>query len=154
MRYPVLVAAMAAAALAGTGVSAAAPAHDKVFPRSEVSSLTLHAGGQPFWALLAECAGVYGAASNWESERGHADAAEEDARIGTHMANEAIQRLMEDRGLSHDDALAYAGVEINTGRAQGQDFLARGDHSAYSLWNTKRSACLEIDEIYAKYRYR
>jgi hypothetical protein len=143
MALPAL-ALLATAASADTG-------HDLLFPKREATSLTARAAGQPFWALLAECAGVYGAASNWESGRGNTDAADQDAHIGERMANAAIERLMHDRGLSHDDALAYVGVEVNTGRAQGREILSGGDRDT---WNYKRSACLDIEDVYHRYRNR
>jgi hypothetical protein len=156
MRYPILLSALAAAVLAAPGpaVRADAKGPDLLFPRREATTVTARAAGQPFWALLAECAGVFGAASNYETARGDSAAAEEDARIGTQMADEAIRRLMQDRGLDHDAALAYAGAEINVGRSQGQELLAGGDRGAFSAWNSKRSACLDIDQVYARYRGR
>jgi hypothetical protein len=152
MRISIAIPMLALAVLASP--APAAPAvHDMLFPRKEVTPITQHAAGQPFWALLAQCAGVYGAGANFESARGRADAADDDTRIGTRMANEALRRLQDDRGLTRDDALAYVGVEVNSGRAQGQEMLSGGG-GGFEAWNLKRNACLDVEEVYHHYRNR
>jgi hypothetical protein len=139
-----LFAGIAALAIAAPAVAA----DDLLFPAKEATSLTAMAAHQPYWALLAECAGVYGAASNFERGRGNGGAADEDARIGTGMLNDAVARLKIDHNLSDHDALAYASDEVSEGHQQGADLLAHGDISGGSQWNWKRSACLDIQASY------
>jgi hypothetical protein len=150
MRLLILASSLAALVVAAPAFAG----DDMLFPSREASSLTARAAHQPYWALLAECAGVFGAANNFEAGRGDARAAESDKATGESMLNDAIERLTADHGITNDEALALAGDEVNVGREQGGELLAHGDFGAYSQWNYKRSACLEIQDTYHRDRRR
>jgi len=137
----------AAAALLVVATATPAFAGDLVFPTRAASSMTWQARNQPYWALLAECAGVMGAASNWATSRGDAAAAGDYERKATSMMGEAMHRLQVDRGLSEKDSMGYAAQQVYVGRDQGAELLKSGT-GAYSTFNIKRSACIEIDEAY------
>ena len=144
----------AALAIASAALPAVASDTDMLFPSREASNITAAAANQPYWALLAECAGVYGAASQWESGRGNAAAAEEDKATGTRFLNDAIERLKADHGLSDSDALAFASDEVSEGHSQGTELLAHGDISAGSQWGWKSSGCEQIQDTYHHDRRR
>jgi hypothetical protein len=146
MRKLITLAATLAVAVAA--VPAAASDTDLLFPSREASNITAMAANQPYWALLAECAGVFGAASQWETGRGHGSDADEDKAIGTRFLNDAVAQLKVDHHLSDQDALAFASDQVSVGHAQGADLLSNGDISAGSQWNWKRSGCLQIQDTY------
>ena len=146
MRKFIILASALAVASAALPATAAGP--DLLFPTREASNITAPAANQPYWALLAECAGVFGAASQWESGHGHSEAADEDKATGTRFLNDAIERLKADHGLSDHDALALASDEVSEGHDQGADLLANGDISGGSQWNWKRSGCMQIQDAY------
>jgi hypothetical protein len=146
MRLPLFIAPLAVLVFAAPAV--AGPAPDLLFPSKEASSLTAQAANQPYWALLAECAGVFGAAANYEMGRGDHAAADQNARTGSSMLNDAVAQLVADHGISENDALGVAGEQVNVGRDQGRDLLANGDTRGSSRWNWKRSACLEVQQVY------
>ncbi|HWE46598.1 MAG TPA: hypothetical protein VG407_11280 [Caulobacteraceae bacterium] len=143
-----LVVLASALAVAATALPAAAADTDLLFPGREASNMTRMAANQPYWALLAECAGVFGAASQWEKGKGNSSAADEDKDTGARFLTDAIERLKTDHKISDQDALAYASDEVSVGHNQGAELLANGDISANSQWNWKRGACLEIQETY------
>jgi hypothetical protein len=152
-RLALAVGSAIAVAVLTTAVPASA-GDDMTFPSKEASSLTALAAHQPYWALLAECAGVFGAGYNFEAGRGDARAADDDKAMGESMLNDSIERLMADHDISHDDALAFAGDQVNVGREQGADLLSHGSVGAASQWNYKRSACIEIQDTYHRERRR
>jgi hypothetical protein len=136
---------VASSVLALTVAAAPAWAGDLLFPGKDVSTLTANAAHQPYWALLAQCAGAFGAAQNYEVRRGDQGAADQDAATGVKLLNEAIDRLQHDRGLSHDDALALASDQVSDGHGQGDAILAHGVNAS---WSWKRSACEAVEESY------
>src|SRR3569833_313639 len=138
---------VAAASLLVAATATPAFAGDLVFPTRAASAMTWLARNQPYWALLAECAGVMGAASDWAPSRGDAAAAGDYERKATSMMGEAMHRLQVDRGLSEKDSMGYAAQQVYVGRDQGAQLLKSGT-GAYSTFNIKRSACIEIDEAY------
>jgi hypothetical protein len=147
---------MAAAALACAGAPVlAAPdaGPDMRFPSRRTTDLTERARNQPYWALLAECAGVFGAAANYETARGNAAQAEKYGQTGTAMMGEAMHRLIVDRGMSQKDAMGVAAQQVYIGRDQGAALLKAGTHD-YSVFNMKRSACMDIDDVYHQNRNR
>ena len=140
---------VAAAALAG-GALAAAP--DMILSRAHATSLIESDVGQPYWLLLAQCAGVFGATSNYDAEAGHTREAEADKARGVGMLNAAIGRLQIDRGIDRQDALAIASPQVDLGRADGRAMLDTGGTGAQSPWNWARSSCLDIETAYGRGR--
>ena len=144
-RFIVLAATLAVVASAAPSM---ASDPDLLFPGREASTMTELAANQPYWALLAECAGVFGAASQWEKGRGNPSAADADKAAGSRFLTDAIERLKADHGLNDNDALAFASDQVSVGHQQGLEILSSGDIGPSSKWNWKRSACLEIQDTY------
>ena len=149
-----LIILASALAVAAAAVPAAASDTDLLFPGREASNMTRMAANQPYWALLAECAGVFGAASQWESGRGNSAASDEDKAIGTRFLTDAVERLKADHKLNDGDALALASDQVSVGHDQGVELLAHGDISGSSQWNWKRGACMQIQDTYHHDRRR
>ena len=63
------------AALSLGGAALAAPV-DRTLSRSSASALAQGDIGQPYWILLAQCAGVFGATSNYDADSGRKREAE------------------------------------------------------------------------------
>ena len=134
------------AALALGGAAQAAP--DRTLSKSSASALVQDDIGQPYWILLAQCAGVFGATSNYDSDSGRKREAEADAAQGTAMLEQAIARLQIDRGLDRKDAFDTAAPQVDLGRRDGRAMLDAGGTGAQSSWNWARSSCLDIAEAY------
>lgn len=140
-----LVALTLSAPLAFSGPPALAA--DMVMPRGAATGLTEGDVGKPYWMLLSQCAGMFSAAYTVHTQLGDADQAEADKTIGTAMLNAAVDRLVRDRGLDRQAALAMASEGLAAGRTSGEQILIRGTRSR-SPWNAQRSACLDIHDGY------
>lgn len=133
-----------AAALSLTAASALAA--DLVFPGG--TDLTESLKGQTYWSTQAQCAGLFGATSNYLSEQGDQAGAEAAKAQAVGFANDAIARLMTDRGVSRADAVALVQPAVLSGRSAGLKSLADGGLGSKSGWNFARSACLDVADIY------
>lgn len=149
-----LIILASALAVAASALPAVASDGDMVFPSREASNVTASLANQPYWQLLAECAGMFGAASQFESGHGNGAAADEDKAIGTRFLTDAVERLKADHKLSDSDALALASDQVSVGHDQGAEILAHGDVSGDSQWNWKRGACMEVQDSYHHDRRR
>ena len=78
---------------------------------------------QPYWALLAECAGIYGSLTNRLQDQGdpRADAAKAQ---GVAFFNLANARLTQDRGLTSEQARPLLVERVDAGRASGMQMLS------------------------------
>jgi hypothetical protein len=141
---------IAGAAMAALLPLCAAPAiaGDLLYEAS-ADSLTEHLDGKPFWLAQAECAGLFGAAASYLTDRGDADGAQEAGQLAISFANDAIARLRQDRGVSKKDALLLIEPAVLSSREKSISVVSAGDTSASSTWNFARSACLDIAETYA-----
>jgi hypothetical protein len=143
------LAVLSAAALSVATPAAAAPDPDLLFRSRDASNVTASAANQPYWQLLSECAGMFGAASQWERGRGNGDASDEDKAIGARFLTEAIGQLKADhKELSDQDALALASDHVSVGHKEGVTVVGNGDIGAGSQWNWKSSACTQIEDTY------
>ena len=139
-----IITAMVATALTLSAVPALAS--DLIFPGG--TGLTEKLAGQTYWSTQAQCAGLFGAASNYLSARGDTGAAEAAKTQALSFAEAAIGRLMKDRGLSRADALQVLQPAVLTGRESGLRTLEAGGTSSNSGWNYARSACMDVADIY------
>jgi hypothetical protein len=135
--------------LAAAGLIAATPAvaGDLLYPGGTL--LTEGVAGQPYWAVQARCAGVYGAASNYLVEKGQTDAAAEAKALGVAFLHDAIDRVMKDRGVPRPAALEALGPAVVAGRSEALGALQAEGDGPTSRWNYARSACLDIRDAYA-----
>jgi hypothetical protein len=125
-----------------------AAASDLLYPGGTV--LSDEAAGKPVWMLQAHCAGLYGATSNVLDERGDAAGAAAAKAQGVAFLKAAIDRLMKDRGLSRAAALETASLASDAGRQSGlQNIRSGGGFGSRSQWNTARSLCLDVADVYA-----
>lgn len=145
-------AARIAAALGCAAVLAGpAAADDLRFPSRDATSLNMRAAGQPFWALLADCAGTYGAGANWYAAHGDQDNADRMASRGTTLMREAMSRLQHDRGLNEADAKGTAAQMVYAGRDTAALFLDR-ERGPNETWNLKTASCEQIQQSHHQHR--
>ena len=140
LRLTRLAAGVMCAAMCGPVMAA-----DLMMTRADVTPLTDSDIGKPFWALQAQCAGVFGAAYRFESAHGKTDLANRDKIIGVAMLENAVARLQVDRGLDRPGAMALAEPEVEYGRGVAVPMLDQEGTRVDSQWNFLRSACLDID---------
>lgn len=145
-----LVAGAAALALAATA-AVPALAGDLLY-RAAPDSLTENLNGQPYWSAQAQCAGLFGAAAQYLTDKGDGAGAGQAGKLAVTFANDAIKRLTKDRGLSRKDALLVIEPAVLKAR-QDSIGLVSGDTSAKSTWNFARSACLDVAEAYTQVSY-
>lgn len=133
---------------AGLALSTTVPAMaaDMVFPGG--TGLTERLVGQTYWSTQAQCAGLYGATSNYLSARGDMAGADAAKAQALDFAEEAINRVMADRSLSRADAVQLVQPAILQGRQSGLQVLAAEGTADNSKWNLARSACLDVNDIY------
>lgn len=134
--------------VSGLALATAAPAlaADLVFPGG--TGLTERLAGQAYWSTQAQCAGLFGATSNYLTERGDTAGADAAKARALGFAEDAIKRLMTDRNLSRADALQLVAPAVLAGRESGQRTLATEGTNDNSNWNYARSACLDVADIY------
>lgn len=152
MRY-VAHLALAAALAASSGSAFAAQSGGRDLAYRGESMLTEGMRHKPYWTLQARCSGFFGATSAYMAEKG--DAAEADAAKAQGVAffRDAVDRLVQDRKVTRDVAIASVAKIVDAGRTEGRTALEQGDRST-SAWNYTRSACLDVNDTYASLRKR
>ncbi|MFN3857501.1 MAG: hypothetical protein ACK4RV_07090 [Caulobacter sp.] len=115
--------------------------------RAEPDSLTEPLNGTAYWANQAQCAGLFGAASQFFEGRGDAAQAEANRTLALQFANDAIARLRKDRGLTKAQAMDLISPAVLKARDDSQRVMAQGVDPK-SPWNFARSSCLEINDNY------
>lgn len=145
-----LIAGAAAAALA----LAAMPvlAGDLLYEAAP-DSLTENLNGQPYWSAQAQCAGLFGAAAQYLTDTGDTAGADASSKLAVSFANDAIKRLVKDRGLTRKDALLVIEPAVLKARTDSMGLVSSGDTSAKSTWNFARSSCLDVAEAYTQVSY-
>lgn len=143
--------ALVLASALASGASALA-GQDRIYEAGRAErlsgSLLSEADGTAIWVLHAQCAGVFGAISAWEGERGQADAAAQARRQGVSHLNRALRRLETDRAIPRPAALDTAQPRVAAARARTLSDLNGQGLGAQSPANVVRSQCLEIDEAF------
>jgi hypothetical protein len=129
----------------GVGVGGSALAGDLVMTRGEATELTQSNVGKPFWALQAQCAGIFGASYAYQRDHGDQKGADADKDIGVAMLDAALARLEADRGIDRNAAMALAEPEVDRGRSVVAPLLTHSGNGPETNWNFFRSACLDID---------
>ena len=137
------------AAIGAVAAGTPASASDLLYPGGTL--LTEGAIGKPVWMIQAQCAGFFGATSNVLNERGDISGAQQAKAQGAQFARDAIERLMKDRSLSRPAATEALGQAVDSGRAEGfQKIKNGGGFESRSHWNTTRSVCLDVADVYNK----
>lgn len=145
MAHSALKSAVLVAALACAGQAAAA---DQLFRKADATPLTDTVIGQPFWVLQAQCAGLFGSMSNFQTLRGKPAEAERAKTMAVGFMNDALDRLQADRGIDRKAAMAIALPQLDAGRAHGREVLGSERTDTLSAWNAERSFCLDINDAY------
>lgn len=128
-------------------IAAPAAAGDLLYPGGPL--LTEHIAGKPYWAIQANCAGIYGAASSFRAEKGDQGGAADAKALGVSFFKEAVDRVMKDRGVGRPEAIEALGPAVVKGRTEALTMLQSGGDGPESRWNYARSACLDVRDAYA-----
>jgi hypothetical protein len=135
------------AAVVALGLAAPAAAGDLIYPGGTM--LTEGVAGKPYWAVQAQCAGAYGAASSFLADKGDADGAAEAKAMGVAFFRAAVDRVMKDRGVARPAAVEALSPAVIASRASTLEALEAEGVGPSSKWNFARSACLDIRDAYA-----
>lgn len=142
---------MTALALAAALLAGPATASDLIYRHAgdEGPDLLEGSDGRPYWVMLSECAGFYGAMANMATSE--ADY-ERDLASGRTWLNLAIERLSADRSIGRAEAIALVEPRVTNARTVGQSGIATaGDgESAVGLTagQVMRSSCSSLERIY------
>ncbi|MBI5939319.1 MAG: hypothetical protein HY859_02725 [Caulobacterales bacterium] len=128
------------------GMATSATAGDRIYRGGTM--LTEDIAGQPYWAVQAQCAGVYGAASSYLADKGDADGAATAKAMGVAFFRDAVERVMKDRGVARPAAIEALSPTVISGRAKTLEALQAEGDGPNSKWNYARSACLDMRETY------
>lgn len=101
--------------------------------------------GQPYWLLLGECAGFYGALANVATSEGDYD---RDLAEGVRYFNSAVARLRADRQLDRAGAVALLEPRVTQARRVGESSLAQASGGSLTPEQILRSTCGSVDRIY------
>ncbi len=151
-RLALFIVAATFATLAGSASAAGSASRDLVY-RGD-SLLTENMREKPYWVLQAHCSGLFGATSNYMAANGETQEADAAKARGVSFFRAAVDRLMHDRKVARDVAIASVAKVVDKGRAEGDAALNQNGVRSGSQWNILRSACLDMDETYAGLRRR
>ena len=114
---------MTALALAAALLAGPATASDLIYRHAgdEGPDLLEGSDGRPYWVMLSECAGFYGAMANMATSE--ADY-ERDLASGRTWLNLAIERLSADRSIGRAEAIALVEPRVTNARTVGQSGIA------------------------------
>jgi len=127
--------------------AAPAMAGDLIYPGGTM--LTEGVAGKPYWAVQANCAGVYGATSSFLAERGDDQGAAAAKALGVAFFKDAVDRVMKDRGVARPAAIEALSPAVVKGRTETLGMLQADGDGPSSKWNFARSACLDVRDAYA-----
>ena len=134
--------------LSAVSLISAAPAMagDMIYPGGTV--LTEGVAGKPYWAVQANCAGVFGAASSFLADKGDEQGAADAKAIGVSFFKDAVDRVMKDRGVPRPAAIEALSAGVVKGRTDTLGILQTDGDGPASKWNYARSACLDVRDFY------
>lgn len=135
------------AATLAVGAATPALAGDLLYPGGPL--LTEGVAGKPYWAIQARCAGLYGATSNYYAEKGDTVEAEAAKALGVTFFRQAIDRVMQDRGVPRAAAIEALSPAVVAGRGEAFSALTSGGDGPGSSWNFARSVRLDVRDAYA-----
>jgi hypothetical protein len=135
----------------GLMAASAAAASDMTYAKADATVLTETNVGKPYWSLTAQCAGIFGAASNHETDLGRSKTADTFQRASDALLDDAVARLQADRGVDRDTALDTAAPELNYGRQIALQKINVDGLGPESGWNMLSSACDDISKAYHRH---
>ena len=145
-RYALLV------ALAALTFTAPALAQDRVMTRAESTAEIRDMVGRPYWALLARCAGTYGAKTNQlESNPATAPSAPAARRIGVEYLELGLAQLQADRNLDRRAALTAIAPTVQAGREEGARILALRGPGLTTAWALAETVCTDMRAAYTRH---
>lgn len=103
---------------------------------------------QPYWALLAECGGVYGALANRYEDRAQAAQGEVARAEGVRFARLAMSQLNRDRGLGEKEALALIRERVDRGRDIGIQLLSERPAREHAHEQFVEMFCTQITDAH------
>ena len=115
----------------------------------EIASLKGY-DNQPYWRVLAQCAGVHGALANRYEAAGRSAEHQSAKARGVQFARTAIERVRIDRGVSEEEARRLAAAEVDVGRDAGRALLSRPPASGYSHEQLVDVLCTQVSERHDK----
>ena len=121
-------------------------ADDLLLSKRDATDLIASDVGKPYWQMEAQCAGMFGAAFAFYTDRHSPADAGRSRDAGVSMLNDAIARLQADRGLDQPAALNLAAEQVEVGRAGAKIGFERQGGGPASYFNWMRSACFDISE--------
>lgn len=143
---------MSVLALTAVVASIAAPAaaNDLTYRHQQDGpSLLEGSNGRPYWLLLSECAGFYGAMANVAADEAQS---QESLDTGVEMFRLAVSRLRNDRGIDQAAAVALMEPYIERARVLGETNLAadpsNGDDGRLSPRVVMSSTCNSLRLAY------
>ena len=139
---------VAAALVAAAGPAAAADLAFKYRTQHVEALRGYH--NQPYWKVLAECAGIYGSLVGRYEAAGDAPRAQAARRQGVGFANAAMARLRADRGVGPGEALDLIRDEVETGRASSLALLGSGSVQGLRHEQVLDLFCTQVDEAHAR----
>jgi hypothetical protein len=101
---------------------------------------------QPYWVVLAQCAGVHGALVHRYEGAGRAIDHQSAKARGVQFARLAIQRIRADRGVSEEEARRLVAAEADVGRDAGRVLLSKRPESGYSHEQLIDVLCTQVGE--------
>ena len=141
-----MLAASFAAAL-GAGPASADDLMFRYQPMKHINVLKAY-GGTPYWGVLAECAGVYGALVNRYETTGQGALAGAAKAEGVRFLNTATARLQMDRGLAPGEALELTKERVEIGRQSGQQMLSEPPARGLRHEQVIEMFCSQVDQAH------
>lgn len=141
---------MAVLVLAAGLLAGPAAASDLIYRHDgDGPDLLQGSNGRPYWVLLSECAGFYGALANMAiSEADY----ERDLAAGRTWLDLAIERVSADRSIGRAEAIALVEPRVSRARAVGESGLTTSGDGVAAVGLTAgqimRSACGSLERIY------
>ena len=115
---------------------------------SQLSALSTY-NRQPYWHMLAECAGMYGGLVPHFQSQGRAGLADQAKAQGVAYLNKATDRLSKDRGVSADEARRIAVARVDIGRGSTEGMLREPNASGLKHEQIIDLFCTQVEEAYA-----
>ncbi|ATQ41525.1 hypothetical protein [Caulobacter mirabilis] len=109
---------------------------------------------KPYWVLQAHCSGFFGATSNYLTAKGDTQRADAAKAQGVSFFQAAVDRLVKDRQVTREVAIASVAEVVDKGRTEGGAVLDRNGITDASPWNHLRSACMDMQDTYVGLRRR
>ena len=137
------------ALLVAAGLGSPASSEDLSFRYGPSHLRALQAyNSQPYWAMLAECGGIYGALVNRYESQGQTQAIEPAKAEGVRFVRMAAAQLATDRGITQAEALSLVAARVETGRDAGVTMLSEPASSGLKHEQVIDMFCTQISDAH------